>query len=196
MVTTVSEPDAASTVAAGATVRIAEAGPADRGWEGWESFTVAWGGSFWIGDGVTWMRAVSFFGAALMVTGVASAYVEAFGAIAGGGAVGLGARGGMPGLAADGGIPGAEGGRGGGVSGRVAGEAGGTGVNVPESGVGAPIVVVSFFGATPGALMRTVSRLTIGVSSGLGGRVMRTVSFFGAEGSAAGLFAEGSSSAI
>jgi hypothetical protein len=59
------------------------------------------------------------------------------------------------------------------------------------------MLVVSFFGTTPGALMRTVSRLTIGVSSGLGGRVMRTVSFFGEEGfSAAGLDSEGSSSAI
>jgi hypothetical protein len=57
-------------------------------------------------------------------------------------------------------------------------------------------VVVSFFGETPGALIRTVSRLIMGVSSGFGGRVMRTVSFFGMEESAAGLFAEGSSSAI
>jgi hypothetical protein len=66
----------------------------------------------------------------------------------------------------------------------------GSGVAPPEL----EIAVVSFLGATPGVLIRTVSRLTIGVSSGLGGRVMRTVSFFGAEES--GLVAEGSSSAI
>jgi len=58
------------------------------------------------------------------------------------------------------------------------------------------MLVVSFFGA-PGVLILTVSRLTIGVSSGLGGRLMRTVSFFGMERfSAAGLVSEGSSSAI
>jgi hypothetical protein len=74
---------------------------------------------------------------------------------------------------------------------------GGSGAETAGKGVGAPILVVSFFGTTPGALMRTVSRLTIGVSSGCGGRVMRTVSFFGEEGiPAAGLESEGSSSAI
>jgi hypothetical protein len=95
--------------------------------------------------------------------------------------------GGMPGLAPAGGIPGADGGRGagGGTSGRVAEGGGGTGADIPGSGFASPIEVVSFFGATPGALMRTVSRLIMGVSSGLGGSVMRTVSFFGAEDSGA-----------
>jgi hypothetical protein len=55
-------------------------------------------------------------------------------------------------------------------------------------------LVVSFFG--PGVLMRTVSRFTWGAGSpGLGGKVMRTVSFLGIEG-LSGLDAEGSSSDI
>lgn len=48
-------------------------------------------------------------------------------------------------------------------------------------GVALVSCVVSFFGVTPGALMRTVSRFTIGVTAGFGGSVMRTVSFFGVE---------------
>ena len=132
------------------------------------------------------MRAVSFLGAALIVTGAVSA--------AGDGVAGLGAEGGTPGFAPIGGTEGAEGARGG-TMGRVAAGSGADGA-LPGSGVAAPMAVVSFLGATPGALMRTVSRFTIGVSSGLGGSVMRTVSFFGVEGSPAGLVAEGSSSAI
>ena len=72
IVTRPSPPEAPSAAAAGAgAVRMAGAGPAARFWVGWESLTVACGGSFWVG--ATWMRAVSFLGAALMVTGLASA---------------------------------------------------------------------------------------------------------------------------
>ena len=95
---------------------------------------------------------------------------------------------------------GAEGGRGGGMRGRVACGGGGGGVRHEEGGSGERLVARwadSFFGATPGAVMRTVSRLVIGVVSGLGGRVMRTVSFFGPEGARDNrLFSEGVSSAI
>jgi hypothetical protein len=67
------------------------------------------------------------------------------------------------------------------------------GIVVPLSAIGSSIpggtFVVSFFGTTPGALIRTVSRLAIGVVAGFGGSVMRTVSFFGT-------FEEGFSSAI
>jgi hypothetical protein len=58
------------------------------------------------------------------------------------------------------------------------------------------MVVVSFLGAAPGALMRTVSRFVIGVSSGLGGSVMRTVSVFGAVESVVSLVSEGYSSSM
>jgi predicted O-methyltransferase YrrM len=182
-------------------------------------------------EGWTWMRAVSFLGAALMgVVALASAVPVVAGAAAGGGVAGLGAGapgglsppgggGGTPGRVAmggtvgleptDGGTPGAEGGRGadgidgaeggrgagGGMSGRVA-AGGGTLGAAPGlgSGVAAPSVVVSFFGASPGALIRTVSRF-MGVSSWRGGSVMRTVSFFGEAEPGAGV-AEGFSSAI
>ena len=142
------------------------------------------------------MRAVSFLGAALIVTG-AAAGAAGFGA-EGGGTAGFGAEGGgMPGRAPMGGRPGAEGGRGGeggGTSGRVAELGGGSDDEGGGSGACPPILVVSFFG--PGVLMRTVSRLTVGAGSpALGGRVMRTVSFLGIEG-LSGLDAEGSSSDI
>ncbi len=128
---------------------------------------------------------------------------EGFGIAAGavGGSEGLGALGGgtagrAPRPGKEGAAGGRGGGAGGGTSGRVAAGGGGVGEESEGSGVAPPRFVVSFLGARPGALMRTVSRLTKGVSSGFGGRVMRTVSFFGVEAfSAAGLF-EGSSSAI
>jgi hypothetical protein len=52
-------------------VRIAGAGAAESVGAGWLNLTVDWGGSFCVG--ATWMRAVSFLGAAFMVTGFASA---------------------------------------------------------------------------------------------------------------------------
>lgn len=70
--TIVSVPPAGSDAGAGgAAVRMAEEGPVASWPEGWLSLTVAWGGNFCVGD--TWMRAVSFFGAAFIVTGAASA---------------------------------------------------------------------------------------------------------------------------
>ncbi len=68
-----SVPEAASVaVAAGAAAeRIAGAGAEVRFWVGCESRTVVCGASFWVG--ATWMRAVSFFGDAFIVTGFASA---------------------------------------------------------------------------------------------------------------------------
>jgi hypothetical protein len=163
--------------------------------------TVGCGAIFWVG--ATWMRAVSFFGAALMEIGLASAAGAALGAVAGaaGGRPGLSALGGgtagrVPRPGSEGAAGGRGGGAGGGTRGRVAAGGGGGGAEEEGNGVAPPRFVVSFFGAAPGALMRTVSRFTKGVSSGFGGRVMRTVSFFGVERfSAAGLF-EGSSSAI
>jgi hypothetical protein len=149
--------------------------------------------------GATWMRAVSFLGAALMVTGAAAGAGAGAGFGAeGGGTAGRGAEGGgTPGREPIGGRPGADGGRGGeggGTSGRVAELGGGKGADVAGSGAAPPIFVVSFLG--PGVLMRTVSRLTVGAGSpGLGGRVIRTVSFFGMEGLSE-LEAEGSSSDI
>jgi hypothetical protein len=49
---------------------MAEDGPADSCALGWLSLTVAWGGSFCVGE--TWIRAVSFLGEAFIVTGFAS----------------------------------------------------------------------------------------------------------------------------
>jgi hypothetical protein len=68
------------------------------------------------------------------------------------------------------------------MGGRPASGAAGLGAGAAAGGVMLGSCVVSFLGAMPGALMRTVSRLTIGVEAGLGGSVMRTVSFLGVEG--------------
>jgi len=68
--------------------------------------------------GATWIRAVSFFGDAFIVTGFTSGFAT-FGA-ADVGIPGLCAIGGIPGLAAPG-MPGADGGRGGGAGGGIRG---------------------------------------------------------------------------
>lgn len=89
------------------------------------------------------------------------------------------------GLIAEGGV-GTLGADGGGVKGfgAGAGAAAGGGVAAAAAGSG------SVFWLIPGALMRTVSRLTLGAELGFGGKVMRTVSFFG------GVELEGVSSAM
>ena len=119
-------------------------------------------------------------GSAFAGTGAAFGAAGAPGAEGGegGGTEGLGAVGGNPGRAIPGRL-GAEGGRGGGAIGRLS--PGGGGAEEEGNGVGAPILVVSFLGM-PGGLMRTVSRFTMGASSGFGGSVMRTVSFLGITG--------------
>src|SRR5271157_4511176 len=124
----VSGPAAASSTTGAAAVRIAGAGAGESEALGELRRTVGCGGSFWVG--ATWMRAVSFLGAALMETGFTSEACFGTAAGAGAGTAGLGALGGgtagrspMPGRGgADGGR---GGGAGGGTSGRVAAGGGG-----------------------------------------------------------------------